>query len=499
MPPQALAAVAAMLAFSTHGNRIEFTLDHGSASLEWNSEKSFRFRRSLEGPLPASDTGHGADRAVVFKIENSQSVVHIRTALLDVAIQKQGMLVSVQNAQRQTLLKDLSEPRASGGGVVWECEARTGERFYGLGPRPDDKLDLSGRAVTATVPLLVSSSSYGAFQAGSGPWRFDFTTAGRYRIEAPRVDYFFYWGATPKDIFREHHSALDSPSPWQYEAPSASWDGLRQAVLTMVEGAMSAVVYPSFNLAKFDGVDVLLGRRARQVGSLVPRVVPGKVGLSDFRNQLKSFFTVYGPEQDYYGYPTWHALPFQFPTDPECALHADEFMLGDEMLIAPILDASGARQVYLPQGIWTNLETNQVQNGKATITVRTDSLPVFARNGTVVPLDDPNGMALHYFPKLGAEFFLLEQDTGEYSQIHAAPADDIMRLEIESKKDRPCLWVVHHIDRPASVGFEQRVYQPAASIEALATGTWFYDTAQRNLYIRVNVKAGEDNIINLGF
>ena len=37
----------------------------------------------------------------------------------------------------------------------------------------------------------------------------------------------------------------------------------------------------------------------------------------------------------------WHPLPFQFPDDPECALHADEFMLGDEMLIAPIVDAGG--------------------------------------------------------------------------------------------------------------------------------------------------------------
>ncbi len=173
-------------------------------------------------------------------------------------------------------------------------------------------------------------------------------------------------------------------------------------------------------------------------------------------------------------------------------------MLGDEMLIAPIMDATGARQVYLPQGIWTNLETNQSINGKTTITVRTDSLPVFARNGTIVPLDARGGMALHYFPKLGAEFFLLE-DSGEYSQVHAAPADDIMRLEIESKKDRHCQWVVHHVDKPSSVGFETRAYRQVDKLEALVNGAWFYDTAERNLHIRVDVKAGEDNIINLAF
>jgi hypothetical protein len=108
-------------------------------------------------------------------------------------------------------------------------------------------------------------------------------------------------------------------------------------------------------------------------------------------------------------------------------------------------------------------------------------------------------MALHYFPTLGAEFFLLEQDIGEYSQVHAAPAADMMRLEIESKKDRRYQWVVHHVDRPAAVSFERREYRPVESLDALVDGTWFYDAATRNLHIRVNVKAGEDCIINLEF
>ena len=43
----------------------------------------------------------------------------------------------------------------------------------------------------------------------------------------------------------------------------------------------------------------------------------------------------------------------------------------------------------------------------------TPRLPVFARNGTIVPLAAANGMGLHYFPKLGAEFFFLEEDLGE--------------------------------------------------------------------------------------
>ncbi len=189
----------------------------------------------------------------------------------------------------------------------------------------------------------------------------------------------------------------------------------------------------------------------------------------------------------------------QVPDDRDGAFHADEFLLGDEMLVAPLYEPGDRRSVYLPRGNWTNLETNELTQGPRTITVETKSLPVFARNGAIVPLDAAGGMALHYFPKAGGEFFLLEGDIAEYSQVHASPALDFMRLEIESKKDRDYQWVVHHVDKPSSVGFEDAKYGEAATLAALADRTWFYDAAQKNVHVRVKVKAGEDCIVNLNF
>ena len=184
-------------------------------------------------------------------------------------------------------------------------------------------------------------------------------------------------------------------------------------------------------------------------------MTPGPLGISGFRQQLRTFFSTYAAELNDHGYPVWHPLPFQFPDDGECARHADEFMLGDEMLIAPIYQPGDQRSVYLPRGIWTNLETNQATPGWRTITVHTKSLPVFARNGAIIPLDSATGMALHYYPRLAAEFFLLESDLADYSQVHAAPAADILRLEIESLKEREYQWVIHHMDKPSQVGFAE--------------------------------------------
>ena len=44
----------------------------------------------------------------------------------------------------------------------------------------------------------------------------------------------------------------------------------------------------------------------------------------------------------------WHD-----PTDPTCHWVADQFMLGNRTIVAPVLEAGArARAVYLPQGRW---------------------------------------------------------------------------------------------------------------------------------------------------
>ncbi|MBZ5728224.1 MAG: hypothetical protein LAP87_24960 [Acidobacteriia bacterium] len=498
MPAQALAAVATLLAFAPHDNRIEFLLDRGSAELVWIGPSTFRFRRTLEGPLPAA--ARAERERVPVEIDDTPGAVRLRTRFIEVAVQKHGLLVRVRRLDGEPLLADLSEPQAEGAGVAWEREAPAGVRFYGLGPRADPAFDLRGKAVTTEVPFLLSTAGFAEYHAGGGEFRMDFTAADRYRIRAPRVDYFFYYGPAPKQIFEEHNAVRGPARDWPAAAEGAgTWATLRTSLLRLVQGAMSAAFEPVFDLAPYANAPPDLLRRARQLGSLVPRVTAGTVGLSGFRGQLAGFFDIYDVEVRDRGHPVWHPLPFQFPDDVECARHADEFMLGDEMLIAPVYEPANQRTLYLPQGMWTNLETNEVSPGKRSITVDSAALAVFARNGTIVPLNSGEALGLHYFPRLAAEFFLLERDAGEYTQVHAAPAADIMRLEIESQKERAYQWVVHHVEKPAEVGFEDRKYGQAEGLAALADGTWFYDAAQKNLHIRARVKAGEDCIINVAW
>ena len=502
MPPQALAAVATLLAVLPHGNRIELQLDRGSAELIWITPGTFHFRRVLNGLLhPSEETAHEpVTITTAGTTGDTGGQVRLRSRLIEVTIEKQGLMVGVRLLDGTPLMLDLTDARSEAGGVVWERQSLPGAAFYGLGPRTDAGFDLRGKSVRAEVPFLVSTGGYGEYHPGAGTYHFDFTDEKRYRIQGPEIDYYFYYGPTPKDIFEEHNLQGNHPEPWSVASERfGSWATLKASLVRIVQGSMSAAITPMFNLAAYNTAPPELQARARQLGSLVARVSPGTVGLSGFRKQLDTFFGSYIAELQDRGFPIWHPLPWQIPDDREGAFHPDEFLLGDEMLVAPIYQPGDKRSVYLPRGNWTNLETNEVTPGPRTITVESQSLPVFARNGAIVPLDAASGMALHYFPKAGGEFFLLEGDIADYSQVHASPALDFMRLEIESKKDRDYQWVVHHVERPSSVQFEDRKYPEVAALSGLTDRTWFYDAAHKNVHVRVKVKAAEDCIINLNF
>jgi hypothetical protein len=498
MAPQALAVVATLLSFSPQGSRMEMKLDRGSAELVWLPPATFHFRRTLSGPLvPAVAEEPGA---VTLEIDETPAAVRVRSKYLEVEIRRSGVLLAIRRRDGSPLTADLSEPRESGLGVEWEREAAPGAAFYGLGARTDLSFDLRGKTWPADVPFLISTAGYGESHLGSGAFRFDFTVPGRYRIHAPTVDYRFHFGPTPRKLVEIEYDYRGEPRKWKAStARFPTWAGLRDTIMRIVHGALSGMLEPEFDLGSYQGAPAGLRQRAQQIGSLVRAVVPGTVGVSGLRRQLDSFLLAYMVDRDSHGYPLWHPLPLQFPSDPECAEHADEFMLGDEVLAAPIYQPGGRREVYLPPGQWTNLETNERFAGRRTITVETQSLPLFGRNGSIFPLDTPTAMLLHYFPSLGSEFHILEADYSGWTKLHASPAADVMRLEVESMKLRTYEWLVHHVDEPTVLESEGRKLVRAGSEARLVNNSWYYDPRTRNLLVRVRVGAAEECIVDVCF
>lgn len=89
--------------------------------------------------------------------------------------------------------------------------------------------------------------------------------------------------------------------------------------------------------------------------------------------------------------PMARALVLEWPDDPTTWPIDDQWLLGDALLVAPILEPGGHRRVYLPSGHWTDWWTGERLAGSRWIDVRADleTLPLYVREGHVVAMGPP--------------------------------------------------------------------------------------------------------------
>ena len=59
--------------------------------------------------------------------------------------------------------------------------------------------------------------------------------------------------------------------------------------------------------------------------------------------------------------------------------------------------------------------------------------------------------------------------------------------------------MVHHLEKPSGVGFDETKYREVARQPDLEDRCWWWDAAAKNLHVRVKVKAGGDCIVNVEF
>jgi alpha-glucosidase len=91
--------------------------------------------------------------------------------------------------------------------------------------------------------------------------------------------------------------------------------------------------------------------------------------------------------------PPVRPLAMDFPDDPHALTEEDAFMLGDGLLIAPVLDEGATtRTVYLPRhpGGWYEFHSGRVHAGGEIVTVDAPlgRIPVFAQGGAMIALSD---------------------------------------------------------------------------------------------------------------
>jgi len=192
-----------------------------------------------------------------------------------------------------------------------------------------------------------------------------------------------------------------------------SWKGLKAMIPVMLGASMSGISYLHSDVGGFAPLDNItnpeLYLRWFQLGAFSPIMrahtvnpVPSEPVYYDDKIQnitrkyahLRYAFLPYNYTMSYLnsssGIPIIKPINYFEPHNDEIANINDEFIWGDNIIAAPIVDSVFERVVYLPEGKWIDWFTGEkfIGNNSYNIDVPLEKLPLYVRSGSIIPNAD---------------------------------------------------------------------------------------------------------------
>lgn len=94
-------------------------------------------------------------------------------------------------------------------------------------------------------------------------------------------------------------------------------------------------------------------------------------------------------EAHLYGDPIIRPMFYEYPTDEKCSRISDQIMIGDSLMLAPILDqGASARAVYFPKGEWRDWFNCIKKRGNAlyAVDIPLDATGLYMRGDSIIPM-----------------------------------------------------------------------------------------------------------------
>jgi len=91
------------------------------------------------------------------------------------------------------------------------------------------------------------------------------------------------------------------------------------------------------------------------------------------------------------GIPPFRALILDYPNDKNLQTLNGQYMMGDLLMVAPLIAGERNKIVYFPEGEWYDFFTHKKYTGNQRITIEADieTIPVFVKSGSLLPLARP--------------------------------------------------------------------------------------------------------------
>jgi alpha-D-xyloside xylohydrolase len=132
-----------------------------------------------------------------------------------------------------------------------------------------------------------------------------------------------------------------------------------------------------------------------------------------------------------HGTPPFRALVIDYPQDANTWTIDDQYMMGDRVMVAPVVAGQTQRSIYLPPGNWYDFWTGAEFNGGTRIVydVPLTIIPIFVKADSLLPLatptlhtDDPASYELdvRIFGYGNMPITLFEDDATTFAYEHGA-------------------------------------------------------------------------------
>jgi len=125
-----------------------------------------------------------------------------------------------------------------------------------------------------------------------------------------------------------------------------------------------------------------------------------------------------------------------------------QYLLGDDILVAPMVEEGNERKITFPTGEWIYMfdETKTYTQGVKTLTFPLDEFPVFIRKGAIIPMEADGITTIHIYPVNGTKQFGLYEENkpgamlsytldGNGLVFKSTPTDRQLKLCVHSDGD----------------------------------------------------------------
>ena len=135
------------------------------------------------------------------------------------------------------------------------------------------------------------------------------------------------------------------------------------------------------------------------------------------------------------GIPTMRSMVLEYTKDRNCAYLDKQYMLGDNLLVAPIFNEDSLGIYYLPEGTWTDFLTGEVKEGGKWYEQTYDylHLPLFAKPNSIIVMGCTDEKPDYEYEK-NTEIRIYALEDGHTATSVVYGMDNELKLEITATR-----------------------------------------------------------------